>query len=614
MPFPRSDRARDRRSGTGAVVRRSMLSFVLGSFLALVVVGVASIGIARNLASEAALRDAAMRGGAFSRGLVTPHLAEGMIDNRVKPGSSLEQLLKSHLKDGSVKHINLWDRTGKVIWADQKTMVGKSYDLDPEVLALFGTGEALSDVTDLHKPENALEASEGQLLEVYAGATSPTGAPVVVETYWSMEHLDDAQMAVLRGLIPLVLGGLLLFQLAMFPLALSLARRVDRGLAERETMMHHALSASELERRRLAAELHDGVIQDLAGIGFALPSIAAGLHSTADSARQLLGETHRLLLKDVEHLRTMLTELHPGHLGDGRLAEAVESLALRAEREGVRTRVHVDTTTQSPAVARMAYRIVREGVQNVLKHARASSMEVTAGPDGPDYVVRVVDDGRGLNGDGPGDGHMGLQLLRDTLTDLGGTLSLTSGTSVGTVLEASFPASMAELSSSGPACQHPRRKLRFPRWRKESLRSVLQDVADPNLPGRVLPPTLRSPMIRVLLADDHPLMRLGLEMAIDSAPDLVHCGSADSGFAAVTMALDTTPDVVVLDVTMPGGDGIEATRRIRMLLPDTRVVILTWLESAEARAREAGADEFLLKDVPPEMLLDRIRAVCAPAA
>ncbi len=115
-------------------------------------------------------------------------------------------------------------------------------------------------------------------------------------------------------------------------------------------------------------------------------------------------------------------------------------------------------------------------------------------------------------------------------------------------------------------------------------------------------------MIRVLVADDHPMVRLGLELAISSAPDLVLCGSADNGVTAVTMALDTSPDVVILDVTMPGGDGIEATRQIRRLLPATGVVVLTWRVSAEDEARKAGAHSFLLKDVAPEVLLEHIRA------
>lgn len=119
-------------------------------------------------------------------------------------------------------------------------------------------------------------------------------------------------------------------------------------------------------------------------------------------------------------------------------------------------------------------------------------------------------------------------------------------------------------------------------------------------------------MIRVLVADDHPVVRMGLQLMIESAPDLVHCGSADNGVAALSLAVLTAPDVVVLDVCMPGGNGIDAARRIRELLPDTHVVIHTSLASAEGDARAAGADEFLLKGVGPETLIGHIRSCAAP--
>lgn len=422
-----------------------MLSFVVGSLVSLVVVGVASIEVARDVASQAALREARLRGGAFSRSIVAPLLDTSMVGGRVAPGSSLGSVLRTRLEDGTVTHIKLWDKAGRIIWADEPTLVGQIFPLEPEVLRIFDTGGVVGDVTHLDKPENVLEADEGQLLEVYAGAVPDQGPSLVVETYWAMERIDDAQWALLRELVPLVLGALLLFQLAVFPLALSLARRVDRSRAERAMMMHHALSASELERHRIAAQLHDGVIQDLAGIGFALPTIAASLHGSSDATRQLLAHTHRTLLQDVDQLRTMLIELHPASLADGRLDEAVQTLVLRAEREGLRTTVQVAPTQgQSPAVIRMAYRIVREGVQNVFKHAQAESLEVTAGPDGPDYVVRVVDDGQGIQGNPVGDGHIGLKLLGDTLTDLGGSLTLTAGSTGGTVLEARFPTAMED--------------------------------------------------------------------------------------------------------------------------------------------------------------------------
>jgi DNA-binding NarL/FixJ family response regulator len=119
-------------------------------------------------------------------------------------------------------------------------------------------------------------------------------------------------------------------------------------------------------------------------------------------------------------------------------------------------------------------------------------------------------------------------------------------------------------------------------------------------------------VIRVMVADDHPLVRCGLETVLDSAPDLVHCGSADRGDAAVRLALVARPDVLIIDVTMPGGDGIEATRVIRGALPDTRVIVLTWDLAAGGRAVAAGAEAFLLKDVDPIVLLAHIRAGVAP--
>ena len=115
-------------------------------------------------------------------------------------------------------------------------------------------------------------------------------------------------------------------------------------------------------------------------------------------------------------------------------------------------------------------------------------------------------------------------------------------------------------------------------------------------------------MIRVLLADDHPVMRWGLQLIIESAPDLAHCGSAANGVEAVSLAQQTAPDVVVLDVRMPGGDGIHAARQIRELLPDTGVVIHTSLASAEPGAHAAGADAFVLKGATSQTLIEHIRS------
>ncbi|ADP78437.1 response regulator [Pseudofrankia inefficax] len=119
--------------------------------------------------------------------------------------------------------------------------------------------------------------------------------------------------------------------------------------------------------------------------------------------------------------------------------------------------------------------------------------------------------------------------------------------------------------------------------------------------------------ITVLLVDDQPLLRMGFRMVIESQPDLRVVGEAGDGAAAAALAAELSPDVVVMDVRMPGVDGIEATRRIAAAGGVSRVLILTTfdLDQYVLAGLRAGASGFLLKDVPPADLLTAIRTVAA---
>ncbi len=124
--------------------------------------------------------------------------------------------------------------------------------------------------------------------------------------------------------------------------------------------------------------------------------------------------------------------------------------------------------------------------------------------------------------------------------------------------------------------------------------------------------------IRVLIVDDDVLVRAGLCMMIETQDDLEVVGEADDGAAAVELARDLRPDVVLMDIRMPGMDGLEATRRITGMAPlddgdpaGTRVLVLTTFELDEYvyEAVRAGASGFLLKRTPPEDLLAGLRVV-----
>lgn len=122
--------------------------------------------------------------------------------------------------------------------------------------------------------------------------------------------------------------------------------------------------------------------------------------------------------------------------------------------------------------------------------------------------------------------------------------------------------------------------------------------------------------IRVLLVDDHMVVRVGLKALINSEPDLVVIGEAENGLAAIEQAQNLRPDVIVMDISMPEMDGLEATRRIRTALPECHILILT----VHAQERylfpvlKAGGAGYILKSTVDTELLDAIRTVAQGGA
>jgi NarL family two-component system response regulator LiaR len=112
-----------------------------------------------------------------------------------------------------------------------------------------------------------------------------------------------------------------------------------------------------------------------------------------------------------------------------------------------------------------------------------------------------------------------------------------------------------------------------------------------------------------LVADDHGVVRAGLRLYLAGQPDLEIVGEATDGACAVDRARELVPNVVLMDVQMPVLDGIEATRRIRAVLPDTEIVVLTTFIDTDtiSKAVAAGAIGYVLKDVPPQELAEAVR-------
>src|SRR3954454_5751500 len=443
----RSSSPEDRQSKPA--VRQALVRFLLGSVLALVILAAGTVYVGSRIAEDQALSEARNVAKLLAQRVAAPLVTEAYRQGDPRAKRRLESAMRERIRDGSIVHIKLWNPDGTVLWSDESNMIGHAYPIEEEDQKLFGTTDATADVSTLDKKENVNEQASGELLEVYAGARDQTKRPIMFEAYLPLDTLHRQEVAIITGVLPVGIGGLLLFAIVVTPMAIRLSRRVERHEAERSKMVRHALVASELERRRIAQELHDGVIQDLAGICFALPTVTASLPDDDDGeeARRTVESVTELVQKDATALRSMLLELYPPDLGGPGFAMAVRDVARSATEQGVAVDVDIDADLSvREEVATLAYRVIREGLRNVVKHSGARNARVRVGQRQEVLLVTVDDDGRGIpDGAAAEAGHVGLQLLQDTVSDVGGSVDLVPGSSGGAVLRASIPTELVPV-------------------------------------------------------------------------------------------------------------------------------------------------------------------------
>lgn len=435
------------RGAGGSVVHKALLHLGLASLVTIVIVTLATLVVAERIARSIALDEARAQAETVAARLAAPLVDEQVREGAPGAAEELETVLANRMADGSLRHLKLWDESGRIVWSDQREVAGRTCDLPAEAQALFGTRRSVAEVSDLASEETVAEREGGgmELLEVYVGAFDRDGRPLVVEAYLPTEEMEQDAQKVLTPFVTLTVGSLVLLLLMVLPVVLSLSRRVQRAQVKQATLMRDSLLTSELERRRIAEDLHHGVVQELAGIGYTLPAAVRHLEKggNPEKARALLLRATDLVQHNITALRSLMTDIYPPDLRGSGLHYAVRHLveneALAAGLEG---RVELDDELDIPADAgSLAYRIVREGVRNVVKHAEARQLVVALSRDGSDLTVRIDDDGRGP-GDHAGqspDGHLGLRLLRDAVHDAGGRFAVQRRDEGGTSLVARFP-------------------------------------------------------------------------------------------------------------------------------------------------------------------------------
>jgi signal transduction histidine kinase/ActR/RegA family two-component response regulator len=383
----------------------------------------------------------------------------------------------------------------------------------------------------------------------------------------------------------------------------TLEQRISQRTAELENraelLQRLALELSgteDRERRHIASILHDDFQQHLAFIKMELDVASK---KVGQKVGQRLDRLSKLTAECIEKSRHLSYELNPPALHCSGLLAAIDALARDMEtKQGLVTtvRTHPDAEPVSLSLASILYRSARELLLNVVKHAGVNSAAIDIRSKKGLIYLTVEDCGNGFDIDeikarqsrGAG---FGLYNIKDRMTSLGGSMKVKSKPGKGCRVVLTVPKAVSQKAAGNKAAG------------KETVWEFVRDV-----PAEPIQPTAGKKHIHVLLADDHQLIREALANLLKRHEKLTIVGQAVNGREAVEMAEKLKPHVVLMDVTMPELNGIEATTQIIRNYPEVLIIGLSMNNDVDTRQKmlDAGASAYLCKTDSPDTVIRSI--------
>ncbi|MCF7992805.1 MAG: PAS domain S-box protein [Thiohalocapsa sp.] len=378
-------------------------------------------------------------------------------------------------------------------------------------------------------------------------------------------------------------------------------RESHDALEERSEQLERLTSqltlAEQREREHLAKLLHDHMQQLLVGMAIAIERLRRHWEHDGTGAQTdaIISGMSDLVTQALETARGMVADLIPPILNESGLPDALRWLARNMnERHALRIELSLAESV-SPArddVRRVVYEAVREALFNVVKHAQCAAARITLSRSDDDALVIVIaDEGIGfdtaiLRNKPPQATGLGILSMRERLLLLNGTCDIESAPGSGTRVTLTAPlgaAAAIDFVRNVPATAAPRH-------------------AEPRT-------GTRSENTKILLVDDHAMIRQALSSMLDEESGLSVVGEAANGAQAVAMAEELRPDLILMDYSMPDMDGIETTARIKARWPDIQVIGLSMYEDADRAAAmiNAGASAYVAKTAGSQDLLRAIR-------
>ncbi|MFT3883315.1 MAG: response regulator [Gemmatales bacterium] len=344
---------------------------------------------------------------------------------------------------------------------------------------------------------------------------------------------------------------------------------LKREAAERIELTRKLVSVQEDERSRTARDLHDQTSQLLAGLSLVLKSVM-GEGNLSETSMQKLLYVKSITDELARQVHSLAVRLRPTALDDFGWRPALDQLISEWKPH---VGFHIDFQTIGHVPERFSretdtviYRVVQEALTNIAKHAHAKQVNVIMSANEQEVKVCIEDDGIGFDRSMTSPSNLGLKGMHERVLLAGGNLEINSQSGMGSAVIAILP---------------------------------LNERVDHNA---------KSPTVPV---DDHPVMRSGLRLLLDTQSDMEVVGDTDNGKEAVQQVADTSPDVVIMDVSLPGLNGIDATKNIHQASPAIKILALTAYEDRGyyQQMRKAGASGFVLKRSAADDLVDAVRQV-----
>lgn len=446
----------ERRASRQGPLGRLVVLFMLAGLGAFLMCGIGLTLAQRHAALREAVRDAEVSTTLLADRVVRPALPPGPVV-RLDRDEALDRVVRERVLGPPITQVQIADETGLVLYATTAGSVGQRMRLSDEELAVLGSGAATARRDDGSDPVQLFAGRAGQYLDVTTGMRSPSGQPLLLRTRQPYEVVWLTSRAIWLTLLPSLILALALLYLVKAAFAYRLTRDLYLVQGRREQLLVTALAAADRERTLIASDLHDGVVQGLAGASYTLSDVAKQARSAGQPAiAETLGDTASSLRQWVRELRSLIVTVTPPALHTEGLRPALTDLVATLEARGISVEldIRVDDALTETAES-LVYRVAQEAVRNVVRHARAEKVQLSVVEENGWLQLQVSDDGQGFDpsASSRSRGSVGLDLLAALVQQRGGRLRVESAAGHGTTVTLRLPEDAARRWEGGVATE-----------------------------------------------------------------------------------------------------------------------------------------------------------------